>query len=73
MIVFTTFVNILSVINIINSFTHQLTIFILALNKTYFISIVMKKNAMPKTLIVRSILNVKVINAVNCNNVKIFL
>jgi len=40
---FITFVNILSIINIINFFTHQLTIFILTLDKIYFISIVVKK------------------------------
>jgi len=48
----------------------QLTIVILTrhINKTYFISVIVKKNAMQKTLIIRSILNVKVINAVNYNN-----
>jgi hypothetical protein len=40
---FTMFVNILSIINIINFFTYQLTIFILILNNIYFISIVVKK------------------------------
>jgi len=48
----------------------QLTIVILTrhINKTYFISVIVKKNAMQKTLIIRFILNVKVINAVNYNN-----
>jgi hypothetical protein len=48
----------------------QLTIVILTrhINKTYFISVIVKKNAMQKTLIIRSILNVKVINSVNYNN-----
>jgi hypothetical protein len=46
----------------------QLTILISTLNNTYFISIVINKHAVQKTLMIRSEVNVQVINTVSCNN-----